>query len=276
MVVDFSDKYLFYNNSLVLRAGMDTSNKGSKTIYEVLRVISGSALFINDHLQRLQASLSSSDIAYQTITIDKIHELISTLCAKNDKYFGNIEYRVTIDNDGSIHQYMGFIPHYYPEAVHYIEGIKTNYISAIRENPEIKAKFTSTREKANTYIVENNLYEVLLANDEGFLTEGSRSNLFFIKGNTVYTAPDELVLGGITRLKVIQLLKRMNSEFKYKAISVYDIHKFDAAFLCGTSPGVLPISSIGAVEYDVKNAFLRSIISQHNDQISNYITKSID
>lgn len=272
MFIEFSDNYLFVNSDLIKCSSVNIETKGIKNIYEVFRVISGSPLFVDDHLKRLKHSLNKTGIDYSHNTIEEIKDYVLQLCDKNNKYFGNIELRITISENGEINRFLGFITHYYPEPVHYIEGVKVDYIEAVRDNPTVKLKYTNTREKANLFLNENKQYEVLLANDSNALTEGSRSNLFFIKDNTIYTAPDELVLCGVTRLNVIRLLKKMHYKIVYKAVKVTDINTYDAAFLCGTSPGVLPLASIRDVKFDVRNSILRNIILHHNDQISSYVT----
>lgn len=272
MFADFSDDILFLNDDLIKRSDIQIPTKGVKNIYEVFRVISGSPLFVNDHFVRLEHSLDKSDINYTHRSIKLIKEQILKLCKENNKYFGNVELRILVTEEGKVIRFLGFISHYYPEPVHYIEGVKVDYIEAERDNPTVKAKYTSTRQQANLFIKDKQQYEVLLVNNNDQLTEGSRSNLFFIKGNVIYTAPDDMVLCGVTRLNVIRLLKRMHYKIIHKAINTSDIGSFEAAFLCGTSPGVLPISSIRNYEFDVRNSILRNIILHYNDQISTYIT----
>ena len=51
------------------------------------------------------------------------------------------------------------------------------------------------------------LYEVLLVNRDGVITEGSRSNVFFIKSGEVYTPPTDAVLPGVTRTMIIRILE---------------------------------------------------------------------
>ena len=57
------------------------------------------------------------------------------------------------------------------------------------------------RERPVRLISDNKLYEVLLVDRNGRITEGSRSNVFFVKGNKFYTGPSAMVLVGITRKK---------------------------------------------------------------------------
>lgn len=272
MFLEFTDKYIYINDDIIERSKLIDETKGVKNIYEVFRVISGYPLFVDDHFNRLEKSLKKSGIDYSHKTVDELKQQVKELCKLNNKYFGNVELRVIVSESNLVTRFLGFIPHYYPEPVHYIEGVKLSIIEAERKNPNVKAKFTNTRLKANAYLQKTGLYEVLLVNNNEQLTEGSKSNLFFIKDKEIYTAPDELVLCGITRLNVIRLLKRMHYKIIYKAIKFKELDKFDAAFICGTSPGVLPVSTIESTNFNVSNAILQNIIIHYNDQISNYIS----
>jgi branched-chain amino acid aminotransferase len=85
-----------------------------------------------------------------------------------------------------------------------------------------------------------------LADQKGLLTEGSRSNLFFIRDNQVISAPDERILLGITRKYVMQAITEAGAEMLTGLISKNEINddNIDAAFLSGSPIDLLPISSI--------------------------------
>ncbi len=63
---------------------------------------------------------------------------------------------------------------------------------------------------------ESKAYEALLVNEEGYITEGSRSNVFLIKDGVIYTPADRDVLLGITRAKVIDLIRDYGFPFQKK------------------------------------------------------------
>ena len=46
--------------------------------------------------------------------------------------------------------------------------------------------------------------------DDGFITEGSRSNIFMVIGSTVLTSKVENVLPGITRQFIIKTCEKLN------------------------------------------------------------------
>ena len=89
-------------------------------------------------------------------------------------------------------------------------------------------------------------FELLLADRQGYLTEGSRSNLFFIRGNNVLSAPDSRILKGITRQYVIEAMSRAGAVLTETMITRTELtdNPPQAAFLSGSPIDLLPISSI--------------------------------
>ena len=81
-----------------------------------------------------------------------------------------------------------------------------------------------------------------------------------------------MVLMGITRNYVIEALKRLNISLIEKAVCVNELADFDAAFICGTSSGVLPIYMVDAIELEVSNALLRQVILTFNDLVQEYLS----
>jgi branched-chain amino acid aminotransferase len=106
---------------------------------------------------------------------------------------------------------------------------------------------------------------VLLVDRNGQITEGSRSNVFFIKDGEVFTAPADKVLLGVTRSKIIEIIKGMGVRLHEEAVSAGDIGSFDAAFISGTSPKVLPIASTGSTEFDVNDPILRKVMEKYDE-----------
>jgi len=96
----------------------------------------------------------------------------------------------------------------------------------------------------------------------GYITEGSRSNIFFIKGDRLYTAPDRMVLGGIIRKKVIEICNNQNIQLLEVPVNIDEIEEFDKAFLTSTPTRILPINSIGDVTYQKDNMLLKHIMNE--------------
>jgi len=118
---------------------------------------------------------------------------------------------------------------------------------------------------------KENVFEVLLVDHEGNITEGSRSNVFFITKNNLITSPDEKVLQGITRKKIIQLCGNNNIPVIKKDIPLGEIVKLEGAFLTGSSPKVLPICAIDKIRFDPCNTLIKNIIGYYDKAIAEYL-----
>ncbi|NJK84810.1 MAG: aminotransferase class IV [Bacteroidales bacterium] len=113
----------------------------------------------------------------------------------------------------------------------------------------------------------------MLINENNCITEGSRSNIFFIKKNELFTSPDEEVLGGITRKYVIDLSKKQSVKIHFQSVSIQELKMFDAVFLTGTSPKVLPVNRIEKTHFDTDNELLLLIMKDYDQAIHDYLVK---
>ena len=87
--------------------------------------------------------------------------------------------------------------------------------------------------------------EVLRIEPQGFLTEGTISNLFFVKGKAVVTPPAWLgVLEGVTRTHVIEAARRLKILVQEIPVTRHDLFNADEAFLTNVLMGILPIRQV--------------------------------
>ena len=80
-----------------------------------------------------------------------------------------------------------------------------------------------------------------------------------------------MILEGITRQKVLCCLNELGFKVMEQAVFKDEIGYFDAAFLTGTSPKVLPIKSIGKQVFNVQNTAVHRLMDSYNQMIQNYI-----
>jgi len=139
-----------------------------KCIYEVIRVIDKSPLFLNEHLHRLENSLKLEE-KKNFISMDIVKEYIGKLITLNRVESGNLKLVINKDN-----LFIFFIKHSYPTKDMYSDGVKTILYFGERHNPNAKVIDNSFREKVNEKIVTSGSYEAILVNHEGYITEGSK------------------------------------------------------------------------------------------------------
>lgn len=228
-------------------------------IYEVIRVVDGIPLFLEDHIKRMRESARIID--YQIERADKeIEGDIRELILQNKIENLNVKLLCTdIEKLGQVFL-IYFIKSFYPPEEYYEKGIHTILFHHKRENPNAKVQMISFREEVAKQLDEKKAFEALLVNEEGYIPEGSRSNMFFVKGDKIYTAPKGDVLLGITRKYILKVCEELNIKVVEENIHVEDLDKLDGAFMSGTSVNVLPIATIGDIELDsVNNRIIKAI-----------------
>jgi branched-chain amino acid aminotransferase len=231
-------------------------------VYEVFRLLDGKPFRPHDNIQRLRESLALINYEYP-IDENLIVSRIEKLAELDNVSQGNVKY-VLLKDDNKYIELMFFISHYYPSIEENKEGVKTLMLHAKRLNPTIKMINKDLRGLANSIITEKNVFEVLLVNDMGYVTEGSRSNFFMVKNDVVYTPPIDTVLPGTVRKRVIEICQNNDIEIVEKNIHYSRLHNYNAAFLTATSLGVLPINSINSDVFEVDNSVLRFLQNEYS------------
>ncbi len=235
----------------------------SGEIYELFRVEDGKALFLDDHLQRFHDCLERND-RILLVDFDKLRSLVSWLLVCNPQRNCNVRMSLSAENILQV----GFIPSEFPSENMYAEGVRCDFLSATRTNPNDKIYHPDMRKFAEKQQHTLDIYESLLVDKDNNITEGSRSNIFFVKDKQLFTAPDEMVLGGIMRKKVLEISEKRQIFVNFVPVKSTEIFKYESAFLTSTPMRVLPIKRIGKINYDVDNQLVRAIINDIQLQIN--------
>ncbi|MDV4149740.1 aminotransferase class IV [Clostridium sp. AL.422] len=240
-----------------------------RVIYEVIRVINKVPLFYEDHIKRLESSFKLMEKPF-SYKYDKIREYLLKLIKANNVEFGNI--KLTFDMKTDTMKVFS-IKHNYPKEELYRVGVKTILYHGERTNPNAKIIDSNFREKVTNEINKASAFEAILVSNDGYITEGSKSNIFMIKDDKLYTSPLEAVLPGVTRGRIIELSKSLGIKVEEKRINYKDIKSFEAMFISGTSPKILPIFMIDDIELNVNNEILQRLIKEFNKEVDKYVKK---
>jgi branched-chain amino acid aminotransferase len=145
-----------------------------------------------------------------------------------------------------------------------------------RRNPQIKAVKTSYRERVRAVREAAGAYEALLVDDKGFISEGTRSNLFFLIDHQLCTPPSDAVLLGVTRQHVMALCQVLAIDVQEKMLHKDDLNRIEAAFITGTTIDILPIGSIGRLQFaSVGHPVIQAITQAFTDEVSACIAAEI-
>lgn len=252
---EFKDEYIKYGESL----------------YEVIKVQESTPLFLEKHLQRLHNSgkLTGFEIF---LTDEIIAERLKKIIEINEVKEGSIKFVLNFDKK----LFVAYLEQSnFPEEYQYKEGVKTDLFYKERINPNAKVLNLSFREEVDKFIKEKHIYEAILVDKAGYITEGSKSNVFFVKGGKLYTTPIAGVLPGITRSTIMDICNENNINVIEKSIKVEDLNYIKGAFLSSTPYDVLPVKEIGSNKLSsAENEIVQYIMKCYHDKIFRYIDKN--
>ncbi|MCY1723366.1 aminotransferase class IV [Prolixibacteraceae bacterium Z1-6] len=256
-------KYFCFNDEIKsVSEFVPSENEGG--IYEVLRVVNGVPLFLEDHLERFfkSAYIAGKEIKFSS---SQIRSFLMRLIETDNVETGNI----LLSCKTNLKAF--FIAHKYPSKEDYKKGVSCGILHAERENPNAKVFQTSVRQQANDLIEASELYEVLLVDKKERITEGSRSNVFFVKGDKIITPKAKKVLLGITRQKTFYCAAELGLVVTEKNVKLNDLAGYDALFITGTSPKILPVKQVAETSFDPKNKVVKILIEKYDFLIDEYI-----
>src|SRR5664279_2631847 len=204
------------------------------SIYEVLRMVKGNPIFFPDHMERLVTSVKLQK--KETLAdASSLRKDIISLARSDKKREANLKI-VFNYNNGKTNCLLYFIEPSYPSETQYQKGVKGILFFAERKDPESKVINHKLRSSICNKLIAESAYEAILVNEENLITEGSRTNIFFLKNDSLVTAPDNMVLNGITRKKIIEICADNKIKVKLECVKASNIKDYDDVFMTVTSP----------------------------------------
>jgi branched-chain amino acid aminotransferase len=238
----------------------DLVHKGI-SLYEVIRLMDGKFLFLEDHLARLFNSLELAGLQ-PWISTGGIREGLLVLSEKNRTLQGNVKIVMNLQEDGSRHFLAYFIQHRYPSPRDYKHGVKVITYPYERTDPNKKIWRPEFRRLVADKLRNEGAYEALLTDPGSCITEASKANVFAIRRGRIVTPPDGVILPGITRHYVLQICSESSLEVTMEKIPLGTIPNLEGLFLTGTSLHVLPVSWVNDMPIQVRHPVMLEIMNK--------------
>lgn len=248
MHCDAAFDFLFVNGDLQPSCDAAVFDRiDGNSVYEVIKLVDGVPLFFEDHMARLRRSAALLGTRIEKPAA-RVWDEISALVKKNHRADQVNVKLVWYANGGESLFLTYFVNQDLPAAGARRNGVHTILYDGERQNPQVKAVKTSYRERVRAVREAAGAYEALLVDDEGFISEGTRSNLFYIVDNQLFTPPSGAVLLGVTRQHVMALCRSLAIDVQEKLLHKNDLGLLQAGFITGTTIDVLPIGSIDSLK----------------------------
>jgi len=214
-------------------------------VYSSLKVIQGKIFFPEYHVDRLFESAKLIDLRHN-FKKKQVVDWLNLLVEKNKLKDSFLRIILIGDVDKNENPYLYIFSltgvTFYPDKF-YKKGVKVISYKGERLIPKAKTKNLLLSFLALRVANEKDAIEALMIDADGNIREGTRSNFFAIKGNSLITPPKGKVLEGITKKMILQVAKN-NFEIREKDIPFARIKDYDEFFISSTLFNVLPINQI--------------------------------
>lgn len=234
-------------------------------VYETIRVIHGTPYFLSDHADRLMHSARVIELDHRftkEFVSKSILDLVQTLGQDATCNLKVLLIGASVPQEAQL-IVMPLAP-LFPNKQMYRDGIKT--ITTQHERVFAKAKSLNMLPSYVYYrsAKRAGCYDALLVNRKGAVTEGTRTNFFCIKGNTIVMPPEAEILEGVTKKTVQYVAQKHDFILEERDILLADILLFDGAFLTGTSIGIMPIRAIDSITFSEIPPRLRELMKHYD------------
>ena len=215
------------------------------SVYESVKVLSGTAVFLEDHIDRLFESAQRLGIPH-SYTMGQVEEMISRLIKADHIRTATLKIQLIGGESPLLFIFYTDLPQYPP--VYYREGVRVITYEGERVIPEVKSTSLLLNYVALREAQKSNAFEALLVDRWGCSIEGTRTNVFALSKHTLITAGAG-VLSGVTRKHIIDSAQRLGLQVDYTAVQAKDIKRgmYDEVFLSSTSMGAMPIGYVDAI-----------------------------
>ena len=225
-------------------------------IYDVIASYQGKLFQTEQHLERLSYCLMQINLDFDVSGIpENINYLIEKSQLNNSDFIAYIQ--ITRGVAPRQHHFPDNIS---PTSLIYLlpfslPGINKNQIKVITctdfrwHRCDIKSISLLPNIMANQSAHQEIAFENIFIRN-GNVTEGTHSNIFFVKDNIVFTHPvNQDILDGITRKVVLKLCEEIDLEVRELPIKKEEIIDMDEAFLTGTTTQIASIKQIDDHHY---------------------------
>lgn len=226
-------------------------------IFETLRVYKGKIFALKDHINRLFAS-SKTIMLEIPQTKEEIKKLLFKTVKINNIKEGRLRISIFREN-GDLRNKFNLKKNLKPIIIIIASNIDKKELEKLSRGVEVK--IVTVRRNCNetlfpqvkslnclnnilATIEVDNAHPIFL-NNEGYITEGSYSNIFIVKNKNLFTPPIYMgILPGVTRKIVLKLASFLKIPVYESVLTSYELITCEEAFLTYTTFGIIPIVKV--------------------------------
>ncbi len=226
-------------------------------IWEGIRLVNNSWLFLDEHLDRLYEGCKAIDIQ-----LDEDKKFLTNAIIETQK-INNItdaaHARVMVTRGNKIKPFQQ--PSLSKDSINLViimehseehpntDGVKLVTVPQVRGLPMSQDPKLNSHSKLNCIIAciqanKSGGDEALMLDPLGFVNTTNSCNFFIVKNGEVWTSTGDYCMNGITRLKVIEICKNNKIPIYEKNFSLVDVYSSQEAFITGTLGSLTQVTNV--------------------------------
>ena len=215
-------------------------------IFDFCKTLHHTPIFLEEHIQRFVQSAGRLRLPVRPK--QEIISLIHQLMDKNNIPHSGIKLTLTggYSPDGYTLSQPNLVitqsPLQPPTPDTFEKGLRLVTYPHIRQMPDVKTIDYLMAIWLQPYIREKNADDVLYHRD-GLLSECPRSNFFIVTKDDTIVTPDENILKGVIRGKVLELAQQIGTT-EERPVSWEDLRNAREAFITSTTKHIIPVRQI--------------------------------
>jgi branched-chain amino acid aminotransferase len=228
-------------------------------IYETMRAYGGRLFLLKKHLARLKRSAAGISLKLP-LPLEKIGEALQESLVVNKLQEAYVRLHISrgpgeigLDPALCVAPTMVIVTkpfHDYP-AGYYERGVKAAIVGTRRNHPlaldpAVKSTNFQNNIMAKIETIKAGAYEGIMLNWQGYVAEGTISNVFLVKKGVLRTPRvDTGILEGVTRDLVLRLAKRNRIPVEEGLLRPNSLLAADECFITNTTMEIMPVTTLG-------------------------------
>ncbi|VAX34660.1 Aminodeoxychorismate lyase [hydrothermal vent metagenome] len=281
--------YVYTNGEYVRESGARVSvfDRGflyGDGLFETMRAYKGHIFRLDQHLQRLFKGLevlrikkawtgnALTHVLYRLLDLNKLKDAYIRLTISRGVGGRGIDI-TGCDSPSIVIAAREFLPH--PEIM-YRDGVRA-CISEERMNCRnpidsgVKSLNFLNNILVRTEASDRGFFEAIMLNHEGYLAEGTVSNLFLVTKGVLYTPSAEAgILNGITRQVVLEIAEEKGIMVEEGLFGTRKIYEAEEVFLTNSLIEIMPVSELDGRMY-VRGRITEGLMNAYKERVNEEI-----
>jgi len=235
-------------------------------VFETFRSYSGDTLLLKQHIDRLGHGLSMLGMKKPNeLSLELFKSLVTNLLRKKNLIDNDAVIRVQVWRDGSrgyhtssnAQTHFSIIASQCPVSFEHpkLATVQQKRIPSVSLPPDVKLTNGINYILAAREAAEKGTDDALMQTIEGWLSETTIANIFWVAGDTIFTPSKECdLIPGITRDILIQLIGN-NDHWELHTGKFELKHLLDsqAAWICNSVREILPVLEVNGHRFDINH-----------------------